>query len=761
MRLFIAEKPSMGAEIARCLPGPVSRKDGHIETGGGIVTWGYGHILRQAEPEEYDPRYKKWIAEDLPIVPDTWKLCVTESSSKQFAIVENLISKASEIVHAGDPDREGQLLIDEVLEYTGNSKPVLRILLNALDEKSIKKALNSLRNNQDFIGLKNSALARSRADWVVGMNLSRAYSIAAQKAGHRITFPIGRVKTPTLALVVRREREIQDFKPVDYFVLKLAFMHDNGVFSATWEPKDTQRGLDPDGRLVEVATVDYLAGKFKASADQLANIVSCETTEKKEAQRLPFSLSALQVEAGKRFGYDPQTVLDTAQKLYEKKLTSYPRSDCDYLPENQMDDIQSVLSNLQNISCVDLANWAGNADGSIKSRAWNDAKISAHHAIIPTTVKCDFSALSEVEQNIYFLIAQAYIAQFYQVHIFNQTKVIVSYSDENFKANGRMVIEPGWKELYRKEKNDSDSEDEEDGTLPEMQSGDTAKYMSIAAMKKTTRPPERFTASTLLAAMKEIHKYVKNQELKKQLKDVSGIGTEATRATIIKELITKVFLEEKKKRLYPTDAAYLLIDSLPDDITYPDTTAIWETLLNSMVDGATDLDNFMSKQVNLVTALCEKASGLNLMAKPLQGECVCPQCGQGVLGKRKGPHGEFWGCSCYPDCRATFPDKSGKPNLDAPIICPECGKGTLRQRSGKNGKFWSCSNYEECKATFDDKRGKPLIIKCPACGTGTLHKRKGNKGDFWYCSKNSAGCKATFNDEKGKPQLKKEQKIKS
>ena len=217
MRLYIAEKPSMGAEIAKCLTGPIQRKDGYLITKDGIVTWAFGHILRQAEPDEYNAAYKKWNVADLPIIPAKWKMIVDESCKKQFGIIKNLIDKADEIVHAGDPDREGQLLIDEVLDYVHCQKPVKRILLNALDEESIKKANANLRDNKDFLNLKKSALARARADWLIGMNLSRAYTLAARRAGKKEVLAIVRVKTPTLALVVRRERELQNFKPVDYF----------------------------------------------------------------------------------------------------------------------------------------------------------------------------------------------------------------------------------------------------------------------------------------------------------------------------------------------------------------------------------------------------------------------------------------------------------------------------------------------------------------------------------------------------------------
>ena len=372
MRLFIAEKPSMGREIAANLPGPQRKGNGFIETAAGTVTWLFGHVLRQAEPQEYDAKYKIWRAEDLPIVPQKWQLLVSESSAKQFAVVRQLISQADEIVHAGDPDREGQLLVDEVLEYVGCDKPVRRILLNALDEKSIKEAISNLRQNGEFFNLRQSALARARADWLIGMNLSRAYTLAAQRSGHRnLVLPVGRVKTPTLALVVRREREIENFKPQDYYTIKGLFQHANGQFSAQWKPKDIQAGLDPEGRLIDKKIAEAKLAEFSESPND--GVVSGYTKAKKqEPQRLPFSLSSLQVLAGRRFGYEPQQVLDTAQKLYEQKLTTYPRSDCEYLPTNQFKDSAVILQNLQGLAHEQLAAWAAGADSRIKSRAWND-----------------------------------------------------------------------------------------------------------------------------------------------------------------------------------------------------------------------------------------------------------------------------------------------------------------------------------------------------------------------------------------------------
>lgn len=707
MRLYIAEKPSMGREIAAVLPGPVRKGNGFIETGAGTVTWLFGHVLRQAEPQEYDAKYKVWRAEDLPIIPEHWKLMVSESSAKQFAVVKQLISQADEIVHAGDPDREGQLLVDEVLEYVGCNKPVQRILLNALDEKSIREAIDQLKPNAQFFNLRQSALGRARADWLIGMNLSRAYTMAAQRSGHRkLVLPIGRVKTPTLALVVRREREIENFKPVDYFNIKAVFQHANGQFQAQWKPNEMQQGLDSEGRLVDKQIAEAKL-KFFGQEPLTGMISGYSKAKKQEAQRLPFSLSTLQVLAGRRFGYEPQQVLDTAQALYERKLTTYPRSDCEYLPTNQFKESQSILTNLQSCGDDTLANWAKGADGKIKSRAWNDKKISAHHAIIPTRVKADLSKMNAVERNIYFLIAQAYMAQFYPVHTYYQTKVEVAYKEELFAASGRTEIDLGWKALYTSKKNNEadneegqDKEDngQEENNLPPMKKNDNVDYVSGELAKSVTRPPVRFTQATLIAAMKDIHKFVQDPEAKKQLKAVYGIGTEATRATILDELIHKRKLIKemgKNKQLQPTEAGYLLVDAVPEELSYPDFTAIWEDQLHSMAEGDGSLEAFLQTQVDFTTKMCRKAEGTSLV---VEDAVKCPRCGLGILQKRHGKNGDFWGCSNYPRCRMTCNDKDGKPNLEearqrANYINP--GNGFNNNGSGQGSRYGAGQDMDE------------------------------------------------------------------
>ncbi|MBE8955408.1 MAG: DNA topoisomerase III [Quinella sp. 2Q5] len=657
MRLYIAEKPSMARELAAVLK--MRRKgQGFIETAGGVVTWLIGHVLQQVEPAAYDPKFRTWRAEDLPIVPDVWKLEVNPKTEDQFRIVKRLIGQADEIVHAGDPDREGQLLVDEVLDYVGNTAPVKRILLNALDETSILRANADLRDNADFRNLKLSALARSRADWLIGMNLSRAYTLAARRRGYDVTLPIGRVKTPTLALVVRREREIKNFKPVDFFTIRATFVHANGNFVAKFNPSKKMLALpafDAEGRLVDKNFAQELMTKF-AVAPLDGKIFSCKTAERKEAQPLPFSLSTLQVAAGKAFGYTPQQVLDAAQSLYEKKLTTYPRSDCEFLPTTQFRDAATILNNLTRAGNEQVQKISAHADSRIRSRAWNDKKISAHHAIIPTR-KTLAIQLTPAELNVYNLIAKNYAVQFYPPHVYDETQVVVKYKGETFSARGKVVKQIGWREFYIAAKTKSD--DESETLLPQMNRNDDVQYSGAELKQGVTKPPPRFTSSSLVQGMKDIHKYVKDPAVQKQLKDVYGIGTEATRAQIIDDLIARKFLRVEKKILRPTDWAYLLIDALPDAMTYPDATAVWEDKLHSMSAGDGTLEDFLAGQIKFTVELVNAARAANFA--DAEGIFKCPNCGSALV-QRNGRNGVFWGCSNFPRCRTTFDDKDGKPD---------------------------------------------------------------------------------------------------
>jgi len=713
MQLFIAEKPSLGRAIAEGI-GTGEKKDGYISLKGGevIVTWCFGHILEQWYPEQYDEKYKKWNMDDLPLIPDAWKVSVKKDSSKQFKIVKELIGKADYIVNAGDPDREGQLLIDEVLEYVGNKKPVKRILLNAIDDKSVKQALQDLRNNEDFIGLRNSALGRSRADWLVGMNLSRAYSLRAQDAGYG-HISVGRVMTPTMALVVRREQEIMNFKPTTHYQVQVEWSHSNGKFSTNWVIPEDFEGLDSEGRLLSKEQAEKV---LKDVDGQPGKIVCITEKEKKSGQRLPYSLSTLQIEAGRRYGYSPQQVLDTMQSLYEAKLTTYPRSDCDYLPENQRSEANEVLRAIGSITKDGFNELVKKADTSICSKAWNDKKISAHHAIIPTSVNPKFESLEPIQQRLYLMVAQAYLAQFFPIHIYTAIKVEVESAGHTFAGTGKIVLNNGWKEIY---KGIADEEEDEAPAIPEMNEGEDVIYNEGNVQEKITKPPSRFTPATLLKAMKEIYKYVKDDGLKASLKEFNGIGTEATRAGIIEKLQSSNYLALEKGKLIPTEIAEMAVKILPDEITYPDTTAVWEKELEDVAQGALSLNDFTTKQTDRIRKFLDQAKSLKVA--PPQNAAKCPSCGK-VMQRRKGANGFFWGCSGYPDCRVTAPDKNGKPDFEAKKAasvslgkCPRCGKDVHESAKG-----FSCEGYKDdpkCnftiwkEAKFGPLAGKKVTAK--------------------------------------------------
>ena len=662
-RLFIAEKPSMGRAIAQGLEalGNKSRSaDGCIHVGSDTVTWLFGHILEQYSPDEYDEKYKRWHIEDLPIVPSVWKLKVKPDAKKQYKIVSALAKEADEIIHAGDPDREGQLLVDELLAHIGvlKTKPVKRILLNALDVKSVQEALKHIRPNDEFVGLRNSALARSRADWLIGMNLSRIYTILARSAGYDSVVNVGRVKTPTMGLVVRREIEIRTFKPVTFFTPQVEFRHVNGSFRAKWKAQE-QDGVDEEGRILKKDLAEEI---LTASSVPPAKIESVEQKKGTSPQRLPYSLSALQIDAGKIFGYSPQEVLDTQQALYEKKLTSYPRSDCDYLPENQLGDAAAILKNLA-AADSSLEQFIEKADLSIKSRAWNDKKISAHHAIVPTTIETKLSDLSEKEKNLYMLIAKSYIAQFYPAQEFLSTKVELSAGGEMFTASGKVILQQGWKSLYQNDAKKDDVENEEEQqSLPDMQQGDSVEFAGGKIVEGVTKPPARFTPATLLKAMKEIHKYVHDKELAASLKECSGIGTEATRAGMIDELEKRGFIKKAGKNFVPTEIASSMCRILPESLIYPDLTARWEDALDKIGKKEMSLADFGTQQKRFLDELLAGAKEAKI--PPPRNLPLCPACKK-PLRRRKSKKGTwFWSCSGYPDCTKVFADERGKPGKE-------------------------------------------------------------------------------------------------
>ncbi|MDR9829612.1 DNA topoisomerase III [Vibrio sp. FNV 38] len=594
-RLYIAEKPSLGRAIAAALPGPQKKGDGYIQCGGDIVTWCIGHLLEQVEPDVYDDRYKKWNLDDLPIVPSEWQLRPRKTASKQLNVVKKLLKTATDIVHAGDPDREGQLLVDEVLDYCKVSKTkksaAQRLLISDLNLPAVKRALNSMRSNRDFIPLSVSALARSRADWLYGMNMSRAYTLLGKKAGYQGVLSVGRVQTPVLGLVVRRDEDIEHFVPKDYYTLHalIPYQYQGQCFDirARWKPSEAcQPWMDEEGRVLNKKLIDNVANRI---AQQPAKVVESEQKNTKQYAPLPYSLSALQIDSAKRYGMSAQQVLDTCQSLYEKhKLITYPRSDSRYLPKDHFKQAGSVSEAIANNS-KEMQSAVTGADLSLKSKAWNDSKVDAHHAIIPTPKKAANNVMSGNENKVYNLIARQYLMQFYPPAVYAEAKLVFDIAGGIFVAKGRQLTELGWKSLMGKiEESDAGVD-----RVPPLQEGTELLCREGEISEKKTEPPRHFTEATLLQAMTGIARYVENKELKKILRDTDGIGTEATRAGILDTLFKRQLLKRQGKQVLSSPAGRGLIHALPNESTYPDMTAHWEHQLQSMAEKGQAYQPFM------------------------------------------------------------------------------------------------------------------------------------------------------------------------
>ncbi|WP_418163057.1 DNA topoisomerase III [Pantoea vagans] len=606
MRLFIAEKPSLGRAIADVLPKPHRRGDGFIACGNDqIVTWCVGHLLEQAQPDSYDSRYARWSLNDLPIIPEKWQLKPRPSVAKQLKVVEGLLAQASEVVHAGDPDREGQLLVDEVLDYLNlpaeKRSKVQRCLISDLNPQAVDRAVNRLRENREFIPLCVSALARARADWLYGINMTRAWTLLGRNAGYDGVLSVGRVQTPVLGLVVRRDEEIENFVPKDYFEVKAHILTPDGArFVASWIPSEAcEPWQDEEGRLLKRALADHVVARITG---QPAIVTAYSDKRENDVAPLPFSLSSLQIEAAKRYGLSAQTVLDTCQRLYEThKLITYPRSDSRYLPEEHFAGRHAVLKAIQAHQPQLTPPADFNADR--RNRCWDDKKVDAHHAIIPTA-RSSAVKLSENEQHIYELVARQYLMQFCPDAVFRKCVIDLDIAGGKFMAKARFLAEAGWRALLGSKERD----EENDGMpLPVVAKGDELLCERGEVLAKQTQPPRPFTDATILSAMTGIARFVQDKELKKVLRATDGLGTEATRAGIIELLFRRGFLVKKGRYINSTDAGRALIHSLPDLAARPDMTAQWESTLTRISEKACRYDEFMQPLVQTLTGLIQQA----------------------------------------------------------------------------------------------------------------------------------------------------------
>lgn len=661
--LYIAEKPSLAQAIAEQLPGKLTKTRTHTVVGNTALVACRGHMLEQLMPEDYDPRFAQWNAPDLPIVPNEWRMRPRKGASETISTIKALLKEAKHVVHAGDPDQEGQLIVDEILSYVGNKKPVSRILVNDYNPAEVRKAIAAIAPNteQRFVGWRLWAECRSRLDWLLGLNCTRAYTLRGRAGGYDGVLSVGRVQTPTLGIVVGRDEAIEGFKPIPFFAIALALESSGTEFAARWRAKAEQTGLDEAGRLVDSAVVAELVGRVQNAE---VTVTKFEESEKRQGAPLPFSLKTLQMAANDHFGYTGDQTLEIAQALYEThKLTTYPRTDSQYLSLAQHAESPERLGAIAN-NLPELRAALAGVDRNRVSAAFDDSKVTAHHGIVPTAVEASTANLSEKERNLYTLICRAFVAQFHPAHMYMHTAAEFTAAGESFSANGRRTLVEGWKTVFKVVEDETAQDDVDDAaqSLPAMAVGHHPKNLGCKAASKKTTPPARFTDKTLLQAMGDAHKYVTNPTAKARLKEGQGIGTPATSAGIIKELVERGYLARKGKQLISTDTARILIHALPEVASDPGFTGLTEQTLDQVAAGSVSDTAFMSRCVDLVRNMVATAA-VTEMKFPTR---PCPVCKEGILRRRKknGSTSYFWGCSRYQEgCKASYDDSKGAPRL--------------------------------------------------------------------------------------------------
>ncbi|WP_122339498.1 DNA topoisomerase III [Pseudomonas caricapapayae] len=649
MRVVLCEKPSQASDIAKVI-GATRRGKGFFEGNGLIVTYAIGHLMENATPEDYDEKYKKWSIEDLPIVPSRWKMKAKKTTAAQLKIVTDWIKKAESVVIATDPDREGELIAWEILEHCKYNGAAERMLLSALNQASIKRAWSSLRPAQETVLLYHSALARGRGDWLVGMNLSRLFTLLGRNAGYFGVLSIGRVQTPTLRIVVDRDKAIQTFVPTAYWDIILTLQASDVTFKAKWTAAEDY--ADGHGRCISENAANAALKAMTNAAH--TTVVESKTDRVTESAPLPFSLSSLQQACSRVLGLGAQETLDIAQALYEThKATTYPRADTGYLDESMHDEAPLVF---QALIATDpsIAGRVQGLDARVKSRAWNSTKVTAHHGIIPTIEPSRIDGMSEKEAGVYRLIRAHFLAQFMPPYDYLKTVITFECGGERAIANGRKILSEGWKVLLDSNDQDEDAEEETRNgrqTLPKLNPNDRAVVMTARSERLMTTPLKYLSEGDLIAAMKGAAKLVSDPRLKQKLKDTTGIGTEATRAGIIQGLIERGFMIKKGRTLRATEAGLSLIASAPEAVTNPGMTAIWEQALDMVESGAMTLDDFVSKQSMWVSQMVKKYASTTLTFNLEKGP-ECPIC-QNPTVKKSGDKGPFWACSKYPSCRGT------------------------------------------------------------------------------------------------------------
>jgi DNA topoisomerase III len=678
--LVIAEKPSVGRDLSRALPGAFAKHEGYLESDSHIVTWAVGHLVQLAEPDEYDAKYKKWRMADLPIVPERFKLVVRdERSRKQMTVISRMLKRddVAAVVNACDAGREGELIFAWTYQKAGAKKPVERLWLSSMTPAAIKQGFGALRSSSEFALLEQAARSRSEADWIVGMNATRAATIRLRSSFDGAV-SLGRVQTPTLAIVARREQEIRAFEPEPYWLVDATFEpRGEGEAAAGGEAEGRDRGESGrryDGRyhaganprLPTAAEAEAIVAAVRGRPGEITKL---ETSTKKERAPLLYDLTSLQREANTRYGFSARRTLAAAQRLYEDhKALTYPRTNSRFLPTDMIGDLKPTAALVgRHREYARAAAYVTGLDVLPIGRVVNDAKVTDHHAIIPTQADHRVDKMSDDDRRVYDLVVRRFLAVFHPDAVFENTRVETTVAEHVFRTRGRLLIVPGWRGVYGEglEERATDDDEGADQQLPKLSQGEDVATLEVAALEKETKPPRRYSDASLLAAMETAGKLVEDDELREAMKD-SGIGTPATRAAIIERLIDVGYIERDGRSLVCTEKGLSVIRLLDGHaLTSPGLTGDWEHRLGRIELGEETRERFMHDIATFagetVRELDEKLKSARI---PRANLGPCPVCGRDIVENRKG-------FSCWsrenPGCGfVIWKSKAGK-NLTAAV----------------------------------------------------------------------------------------------
>ena len=680
-RLVLAEKPSVGRDIARVL-NCTKQGNGYLEGKDYIVTWALGHLVTLADPEAYDVKYKSWNLEDLPMLPKQFKLVVIPKTSKQFkAVKEQMLRKdVSEIIIATDAGREGELVARWIIEKVGVKKPIKRLWISSVTDKAIQQGFKTLKDGRNYDNLYSSAIARSEADWIVGMNATRALTTK-----HNAQLSCGRVQTPTLAMIAKREEEIKQFKPKTYYGLTAI---SQGI-KWTWQ----------DGKSKDIKTFneERIGQLFKSLQGQSAQIEKVAKTEKKVYAPGLYDLTELQRDANRMFGFSAKETLSIMQKLYEHhKVLTYPRTDSRYIST----DIVETLP--ERLKAVAIGPYRAVANQLLKGKLVtnksfvDDKKVSDHHAIIPTEQTALLTDLSDKERKIFDLVVKRFLAVLSKPFVYEQTTLTAKIGSETFVAKGKRVLSLGFKEIYSHQ----DEEADDHQNLPLVEAGTILPILKIIQTSGRTQPPAYFNEATLLSAMENPARFMNgvSSDVVKTLNETGGLGTVATRADIIEKLFNSFMIEKKGQEIHLTSKGRQLLDLAPADLKSPELTGQWEQKLSDIASGKLKRQSFINQMREYATTVVQEIKGSDVKYKHDNLTTTkCPECGKPMLAVN-GKRGKMLVCQDR-ECgtRKTISQITNSR-------CPNCHKKLELRGEGENRMFACVCGHREKLSTYNKRK---------------------------------------------------------